>query len=314
MNLRRALLEHWPYKVAAIVLSVLLWLNVTADRERQGQRVRTPLEFEVRDSAWSLRSAPDEVWTVFQGRRGDLIALFNEPVIRKVIDDVRDSTMEVELSVNDVAFDRRLTVRPTAVDPSRVTVRLERRISKRVPVRARAGARAAEGFALGRTQVEPESVTVRGPESQVAGLTGVSTEPLQVGQIRRSVSQQLALRPSADLPGVTVEPENVMVMIEVDSILSRDFRVPVSAIGAGSGSVALEPGTVRVRVTGPAGAVRSLATGDLGATVRVDAPLGAPRTFPVQVELPADVNATLSTEPPRVTARPRGEEGPRQPE
>lgn len=309
MNLRRALLENWPYKVAAIVLSVLLWLNVSADQERQDQRVRTRLEFEVRDSAWSLRSAPSEVWTIFQGRRGDLLALFNEPVIRKVIDDVRDSTVEVELSVSDVAFDRRLTVRPTAIDPSRVTVHLERWISKRVPVRARTGARAEEGFALGRTQVEPESVTVRGPESQVAGLTSISTEPLQLGQISRPLSQQLGLRPPPELPGVTVEPGNVMVTIEVDSILSRDFRVRVSAVGAGSESVALEPATVSVTVTGPAGAVRSLATADLDATVRVDAPLGAPRTFPVQVELPPDINATLSTEPPRVTARPPGRDG-----
>ncbi len=309
MSLRSAILDKWPYKLAAIVLSILLWLNVTADQQRQDQPIGTRVEFEVADTTWSLRDAPSEVSTVFQGRQGDLIAMFNQPVLRKVIEEVTDSVMEVELSVDDVSFDRSLSVRPTAVVPQRVTVRLERRVDRRVPVAARAGARAAPGHVIARTVVEPDSVTLYGPESVVTRVLSIETQPLQLGEIRASTYRQAELSLPEDLSSVEAVPSTVMVSIEVDSLVSRHLQVPVRALGDAAAAVILDPTRVSVTVTGPQAAVGSLTEADLVATVQVDVVPAEERTFEVSVRLPAGLNATPTVEPARVRARPRGSVG-----
>lgn len=308
MSFRSALLDRWPYKLAAVVLAILLWLNVTADQERQDQPMRTRVEFEVPDTTWSLRQAPDEVRTVFQGRQGDLFAM-NQPVLRKVIDPVTDSVMEVELSVDDVSFDRSLSLRPTAVVPQRVTVRLERRVDRRVPVVARPSARAAQGFVISRTRVQPDSVTLYGPASVLERVLEVETAPLQIGEVRAPTSRQAEIALPEDLASVEAVPRSVLVSIEVDSLVSRRLDVPVRAVGAGADAVRLDPDRVRVTVTGAASAVTSLAAADLVATVQVDVVPAEERTFEVRVQLPAGLSATPAVEPPRVRARPVGEEG-----
>lgn len=311
MGFRSALLDRWPYKLAAVVLAILLWLNVTADQQRQDQPMRTRVEFEVPDTTWSLREAPTEIRTVFQGRQGDLLAM-NDPVLRAVIDPVTDSVMEVELGVEDVSFDRSLSVRPTSVVPQRVTVHLERRVDRRVPVLARAGARAAEGFVISRTVVQPDSVTLYGPASVLDRIVTVETSALQIGQVRTSTSRQADLVLPEDLMSVDVSPGTVLVSIEVDSLVARRLQVPVHAVGQGADAVTLDPSRVWVTVTGAASAVGSLTAADLVATVQVDVVPADERTFEVGVQLPAGLSATPAVEPPRVRARPMedGEGGP----
>lgn len=302
MSLRSSILDRWPYKLAAVVLSILLWLNVTADEQRQDQPMRTRVEFEVQDTTWSVREAPNEVRTVFQGRQGDLIAMV-QPVLRKVIDPVTDSVMEIDLAVEDVSYDRSLSVRPTAILPQRVTVHLERRVERRVPVVARPGARAAEGFVISRTVVRPDSVTLYGPNSVLEGVLQVETSALQLGEVRSSTSRQTDLALPDDLSFVDVVPGTVLVSIEVDSLIARRLQVPVRAVGEGADAVALEPSRVWVTVTGAASAVGSLTVADLVATVRVDVVPADARTFEVSVQLPAGLSATPAVNPPRVRAR-----------
>ena len=304
MSLRDALLANWPYKVAAIALAILLWLNVTADEERQDQPLETRLEIEVQDTAWSVREAPAEVTTIFEGTRGAMIALFNRPVVRKVIPTVTDTVAVLRLTSDDVVYDRRLNVRPTAVVPAEVTVTFEPRVTKRVPVVAHTDAQPAAGFVIEAIQVQPDSATLRGPASRLAAVTRIATDRLDAGLLDHRLAQQLSLDLPEDLTGVTVEPTSVLVAIEVDSLVARTFEVPVRATGAGGRGVALEPPTVRVVVTGGAAAVQSLAATDLRASVQIDAPIDEPRSFAVRVALPDDVRASVNPDPPRVTVRP----------
>lgn len=309
MNLRAALVENWPYKVAAIVLAVLLWLNVTADVERQDQGVATRLEFEVTDPAWAISRAPNEATTYFQGQRGAIIALLNQPVIRSVIDAVRDSVVEVTLDPADVDFDRSLDARATAVSPARVLVYLEPRESRTVPVVPVNDASTGQGLALGGILVRPDSVTVSGPRSAVNRITEIGTEALEVGEIAASITRLADLRLPAGVEGLAIDPDRVSVTFEVDSIVARRFQLTVTPEGPGAGSVVLDPPVVRVTVEGPAGTVSALEATDLAATVRVDEVPETPRTLSVQLTLPAGVDARATAEPAQVRATPIGRGG-----
>ena len=310
MGFHEAITANWPYKVAAVSLSVMLWLNVTADQERVDQPISTRIEFEVSDSLWSIRDAPTEVTTIFSGRRGDIIALFDRPVIRQVIDAVDDSILEVTLGVDDVEFDRTLSVIATAISPPRLVLHMEPRAGHTIPVVAVSDATSADGYVIERTVVEPESVTVFGPASIVGRLSEVSTEEMEVGPLDQRLTRPADLVFSDDLANLEIKPSRVSVSFEVDSVMTRQFQVAVTAVGPAASSVSLDPVVVRVDVTGGGVTLHALTPTDLIATVEVDSIPNSPLELPVRVLVPPDVDVRATPDPALVTARPRGTQSP----
>lgn len=298
------LAKNWPYKVAAIVLSVLLWLSVSADKERTDQQVATTLDFQVTDSAWSLLEAPTQVFTTFQGRSGDILALLNQPQIRKVIATVDDSVMNIALSPSDVLFNRSLAVRATSVTPNQVTVRFERRSEKMVSVRAVTDAEASDGFAIRAYEVSPESVLVQGPASYLRTISELSTRQLEVGSVDHQIDRQLVVALPPGSRGLRVTPTSVLVSVHVDSLRTRRFQVPVVAGGVYAGSSVIDPPSVAVDVTGPARLIDALSPSDVLVTLEIAEPVLTVRSQQLQVRLPADVEANATLLTPRVTVSP----------
>ena len=310
MDLQGLLTRNWPYKAAALVLSILLWLRVSADAQLAEQAVPTLLEIQVSDSAWSLREViPSEITTTFRGGRNEVFATrFEENRIRKVIDQVEDSVVSVELSPSEVIYNRELGVEPVAVSPAIVSVRLEERVGKWVAVAGRMDARAAPGAFVVGMRLAPDSVWLQGPASFVNRVSEVTTELLRVGAVSRPVTQQLGIALPPDLSGLSVEPATVIGTVEVDSLVTRRFEAPVSAtglgVGSGAGTVSLEPATVTAAVSGPAAVVNGLDPADLTLTVEIPAFFDGAGSFPVRVRLPEDVAATVTIDlsPERVSA------------
>ena len=302
MDFKGWVTRNRPYKVAAIALSILLWLSVSADTELAEQAAPTQLEIQVSDSAWSLREVlPPEITTTFRGGRNQVFATqFEENLIRKVVGQVEDSVMELPLSASEVIYNRELGVEPVAVSPAVVSLRLEARVRKRVAVSGRTDARAAPGAFVVGMATAPDSVWLQGPASYVEQMSEVTTELLEVGAVSSRVNQQLAITLPPDLAGLSVEPATVIGTVDVDSLLTRRFETPVSA----TRDVALTPAAVVASVSGPAAVVQALDPADV--VVTVDIPVDGGGSFPVQVQLPAGVAATVTVDldPERVTAAP----------
>ncbi len=305
MNVQSVLTEKWPYKVAAIVLSVLLWLNVTADQPMQDEAIATRIEFQLLDSAWAIGEAPTEVMTIFQGRSGDIIALFNAPVIRPVIASVEDSIVEVFLDVDDVEYDRSLNVLATAVSPPRVFVHLQPRRVVTLPVTPITDARAAPGFAIDRIVVRPDSVRLSGPASAVDPLFSIATERLDIGELTESTTRPIGLQRPPGPPSLEMTPAQGSVTIEVDSMIVRRFQVTVALRGNAAAAVTVDPLVVVVEVSGAARTVATLLPTDLEASVRLDGVPVGPVQVDVRIQLPDGVNATTAAVPSRVTVTPR---------
>jgi hypothetical protein len=280
--------------LAAVVLAVLLWFNVTAG-ERRDEQVRTRLEFEVADSMWVPIQLPAEVTTIFQGRRSDVQRLFLEaPRIRYMIDSVTAPTMQVSLRPEMVVYDRGLSVRATDVRPSSVELRFERRVTREIQVEPVIEAAPAPGHVIvGEPILDPPTVTVRGIESVVDTVALIHTERLSLQNVTRSETHRLVLQLPADPSRLTVEPRSVQVTIEVDSLLERTLQVPVRVTGRAAGQVRLGQDVVPVRLRGPAQAVRAISVGSLTATVRVDAVPETPVTLTVQLGLPEGSEADV---------------------
>lgn len=304
MDWRAVVLENWPYKVAAAVLAVLLWLNVTAE-ERQEFPVPTDVQVEVQDSEWVLvEVSPRQVRTVFQGRRGPVMPRM--PVVRLVVDSVSGPRMSREITPRMVrGFDRELNLRPVTVRPQSVELRFEPRVTSRVPVEPRVELSAAPGFTVVRpVLVQPDSVRVEGAESEVASVTAVRTEEAVLEELRRSVTRELQLRPPPGLENVTWNPRSVLATVEVDSLVDRSVLRPVRLRGPAAGSVVVSRDSVEIRLRGPRDAVRALDTGRIEAWVSVDSVPRATVRLPVEIRLPGDPNFTVGANPADVAVAP----------
>lgn len=306
MDWRRMLVENWPYKLAALVLAILLWFNVAAER-RQEHPVPTRLEVQVRDPNWVITEAPDRVRTTFQGRGGDIFSLpMNPPIIRRVIDSVSGPIMTLDLSPSMVSYDRDLKIDPVAVHPSQVEIHLERRISRKVPVAARLDLSAASGFTIVRPiRLQPESVTVRGPRSALASIDSLDTEKVAMEDLGQSVTRELPLAPPKGIPGLAVEPSNVLATVVVDSLVEISLTLPLHATGPAAGSGTLARDSVAVVVRGPRKIVRGLDRSLVRAYVVIDSVPAGGLSVPVRVALPEGIQATGTSSPEAVTVTPR---------
>lgn len=307
MNWKGLLVANWPYKLAALVLALLLWFSVSAE-ERLEYDVPTNVEVEVRDSAWVLASAPEQVQTFFQAQRGEAMGLTfgPQPVIRIVVDSVRSPVRRVEIRPDMVEYNTQFNARPMEVRPAEIELHLEPRVERRLPVRARLETGAAEGFTVVRpVLLQPESVTVTGAETEVASLSEVPTEPVELEDLRSSFTRELRLRPPPGVPTVSVDPRSVLATVEVDSLVERRFRRPLTLEGAEAGAAVLPRDSVGVVVRGARGSLSTLSSGDVQAFVTVDSLPPDGSIFSVQVRLPETVSATTSAEPSEVSLRRR---------
>ena len=286
MDLRTAILSNWGYKLAALLIVSLLWLSLSAD-ERQSQPVRTLVSVEVLDSAWVLVNAPTEVSTTFQGRNRDLAGLLvNEPAIPIVIDSVVDPEMRVDLDLSRVRYDRELDVRPTAIVPRTLALQFEQRAERRVPVVAEIDAIPATGFTILRPiLVSPDTITVRGPASEVEGITRVATRRIRLEDVAATVIRDLPIELPTGVRSVDVEPNSALVTVEVDSLLILTKRVPVRLMGAGTEGLVVVPDSVDAVIRGAATAVR----GRMTALQEVEVRLVAPADVPQRIDLEPSV-------------------------
>ena len=306
MDFRSVFTRNWPYKVAAIVLSVLLWLSVSADAEIAEQPVSTLLEIQVSDSAWSLREVrPAEITTTFRGRRNQVFAArFESPVIRKVLDQVEDTVVQVPLSASEVIYNRELGLDPVGVSPGAVTAYLEERVGKRVAVSGRTDARAAAGVLVVGMQVAPDSVWLQGHASFVNQISEVTTATLEVGAVSTRVTQQLEIALPPDLAGLSVEPASVIATVDVDSLRTRLFAIEVVTTGPRALMATVDPPSITVAITGPAAVVDGLDPGDVRVTVDIPNSFESTGSYPVRAQLPESVAGTVTIDvvPERVSA------------
>lgn len=332
MNWKAAFTENWPYKVAALVLAVLLWFNVSADQERPDQPVPTRLEFQIRDSAWVpvqwtsplepgwRNGLPSEARAVFSGARGGFFGFIGDrPVIPVTIEEVTGPEMRIGLQPGMVRYDPDTNLNPIAVRPDEVTLRFERVVEKRVPVTVDLRASAAPGFTIvGGPALERDSVRVRGAASDVESLTHVRTESISLDGLRETVTRQLPLQAPSGRSTIRVSPSQVLATFTVDSLVERRFTVRVAS-PEGSTSPTFTPPDVSVSVRGARSVLEGLEADDIRAFVEL--PRGAdgrPRIqgevrLPVDIRLPEGLSATATAEPPSVTAAPARREGERPP-
>jgi len=170
-----------------------------------------------------------------------------------------------ELTPADVVTEQEVVTVPP---PARLSIRLDREVTRRLPVRvAVTGELPAGRLLLSPPAPRPDTVAVRGPERFFRGVTDVATEPLRLDPVSGPVTQELNLvRPHAHLEPLVAE---VAVTVNVAELEERVLaNVPViPLVDADQADVAVSPPVCDLMVRGPADSVRALTAADLTVTI-----------------------------------------------
>ena len=110
-----------------------------------------------------------------------------------------------------------------SISPGKVTIKLERTAEATLEVGTTLRGKPAPGFRVARTEIEPASVSVQGPESRVKDAGAASTAPVDVSGLTEStVFDADIILPRPELRFVTSQTSaRVTVHIEADKAAAK---------------------------------------------------------------------------------------------
>ena len=179
MSVREAIVRHWPLKLAALALSVILWV-VVALEEPATHLEDVRLQLSLAPTAALAQPLPP-VQALIAGPRGEFLKLGPSALVihASIPESGPGSHHRLAISPGDVELPRNVKVSVQEVLPREVDVVLDRRAQRIVPVAVRA--EPESGYALeGPVTAQPAAVRVSGALSLLGGLDSIATEALQL--------------------------------------------------------------------------------------------------------------------------------------
>lgn len=209
--------------VIAIILAFLLWLVVSLNRSYTVD-IKVPLKLgKVSADRALVEKLPESVTVRVTGEGWNLFSVYQNP-----------PTIFVEVSNEQInLFDqvrRQLQaeskLRVQSVDPLYLTLRLQERVSKKVPVVARVNTNFDSQFGyLNSPQLHPDSVVVSGARSVIRGIHFWPTDSLTLNNVNEDIIRKVDLQEAGPL--LTLSQTQVKFTAEVVKYTEGEVSVPV---------------------------------------------------------------------------------------
>jgi len=178
------------------------------------------------------------------------------------------------------------------ITPAFLTVKIEKEVTKELPVNIAYTGKPATGFSAVGAVAKPLSVTVRGPESILDPMTEIPTKPIDIKGLSESFKKEIALNLPENIE--IVSPSGIVfaeIFIE-ETIITRAFKDIVVEGKDTPYSYSITPAAIHIEVKGPANILETLQDKQ-GIQVYVDLKGLTPGVYvrPAVITLP--VNTTL---------------------
>ncbi len=258
---------EWGAIVAAVVLASLVWFHAVTEHSYR-RELTVPLVVEDPPASASggemlvANQVPSEALIVVSGSGKDLLF------------DVRGEDFLIRVQAPSGRPGARLPFRVTTelverpdVDvrveeilrPREIEVLLEQRADKEVPIHPFVRFQVADSYTpVGGVRLEPKSVRISGPRSQVESVRVMRTDSLVMPPVYEDVEKNLSLRPPSG-SRLELSHSYVTVRIDIQELAEYDIpSVPVQIRNARGIDLVAEPSRVQVRVKGGADVIGGL--------------------------------------------------------
>lgn len=183
----KILTENWTLKLISVVFAILLWMFIMGER-RLEVGFRVPLELQnIPQNLMVANEVPSLVDVRISGPRTLLMKVSPNDI--SIVVDLTD------LKPGLTTFKRleeRLNLpsglRVTRLSPSFIDLKLERIKEKMVPIKIALSGDPLAGYRVGSVRAVPDKVIVAGAETELKGVSEVTTEAIDLSGVNEGFS------------------------------------------------------------------------------------------------------------------------------
>jgi YbbR domain-containing protein len=176
--MRRILTNNLGWKLLSLLLAFALWATIGRDPETATSVAARVQYKNLADHLDISSGLPDEVTLELRGPSRRLQQANQSTVILDFAHVLGPGERTFDITASNtslpmgVAFSRAI--------PAQIRLRFDRILGRDVPVEARFSGAPPDGYQLLRTELQPPTLRVRGPESHVAGVASLLTDPIDL--------------------------------------------------------------------------------------------------------------------------------------
>ena len=258
--------------ILIILFSVILWGSVSLNGEYIAT-VKIPITFTNVPEGYVIGSTSvNEISINVKGAGWDILSLifsrnneYSIPVGRVF------GKQEVTVK-NSIARNSHLTASLSVLEisPEKVDFTVERLASKKVKILPDVNLNYKDGFGLvSDIKVEPESLTVYGPESKIKQMQYIKARPLTFNNLEQKITKNLTFDKPSDLD---FSSEDAKVEFDVQKIVESTYdNVAVELRGVPNAKqLVVIPNKISVVLRGGINILGKLTSGDIKAYVNFD--------------------------------------------
>lgn len=224
-----------------VLAACVLWFAFSM-QEEYVQVLEFPTELRNLPDDKALAAVPpSSVRIQLEGEGIQILRLYYNPPSLPI--DVANESVDLGLTAPEIVKN----VSIQTVTPRSVTLNVEDRVWRRVPVEPRVSMEFIAGYRMiGRLEAFPDSVTITGARSIVENIRSWPTERRNLGAMRDSLHAPVALSDSLSSL-LEMDVSEVMVKADIQAFTEARRIVPVRAVGLPRGvEVTFEPAVVEV--------------------------------------------------------------------
>lgn len=185
-NIKEKLLENWFLKIAAIFLAWILWLFIQGESGTI-TTVAASVRVQGLPAGMEISSGlPPTVQVTIRGSAQDLTCNIN-------LQNATEGDKKITLTKENIEGPKGLGIEVSQVNPSQVTLMLEKTISKLVPIAVPEQGKVASGYEIYDKIPKPGEVEIEGPRSHIEPVEEVSTDIIDVSDLDQDSNYQVSL-------------------------------------------------------------------------------------------------------------------------
>jgi YbbR domain-containing protein len=185
-------MKNLAYKVLAVLLAIIVWYVVVGE-ERAEVGLTVPLELiNIPRDLIVVNNVTQGIDIRVNGPRSLVRSLSMENLSKSLdLSNTRPGSVSFSISSEGIPLPRGVKV--TRINPTQVTVVLQKLAIKKIKVKPRITGKPAPGFEIDSIQVNTEQVEIAGPEEVVANLEQLYTKPIEIQGLKSNITQRTYL-------------------------------------------------------------------------------------------------------------------------
>src|SRR4030042_3631014 len=185
-------MKNWPFKLLAILLAFILWYFVVGE-ERAELGLTVPLVLiNIPRDLIVVNNVTQGIEIRVNGPRSLVRSLSTENLSKSLdLSNTRPGTVIFSISSEGIPLPRGVKI--TRINPTQVTVILQKLLIKKIALHPRITGTPAPGYEIEAIHINPEQVEIAGPEDVVDKLEDLFTKAIDIQGIKANLKQRTYL-------------------------------------------------------------------------------------------------------------------------